>query len=226
MSDRSPARPNLPQIAPRRIAPAQQRDELKIHIAGPGEDPEAAPVERHHAIGIQLTHGGRALSGALEGATIASTVSEDYGRAGALAQNLRTRCAGCVHFDRDAGRPFVQQLIAEMKANTLRDQHGRPRDLPSQLAARLVVLDRESVAIKMGLCRAISEIMKGHSSEELRKPWMVHPDGGCPAPAQLMGPGGEDLSKCYEARDFSRHSKSAGDTAYDKVLNTAAGKKE
>lgn len=217
----------FPKIQPRVILPESKRsDVLNIAIAPRGAEPEAAPVERVHAIGIQLTHGGQALTGKLSGATLPAAVSEDYGRAGTLAQNLLTRCAGCEHFDRNAAQPYIEAAVTKMKSAVVVDANGRARDVSGRQAAWQVLIDRESVLRASGLCRAISEVMKNHADGALRAPWLTHPDGGCPAPAQLRGPGGEDLSKLYKARERPAHGKTAGQTAYDRVLGVASGKKD
>lgn len=204
-------------------APAQRKDVLNIVVAPAGYDPEEAPVERVHTIGVQLTHGGRPLTGALAGQGMAAAVSEDYGRAGTLAQNLRTRCMGCEHWDRNAAQPYIVATIEKMRSNTVVDQNGVPRSVQGRAAALTVFVNRAEVIARGGLCHAISEVMKNHRT--LGTPWITDPNGGCPAPAQMVGPNGEDLSNLYKARERPAHGKTAGDVAYDAILNTAAGKK-
>lgn len=214
----------FPQIKPAELAPSQRRDELRIAVAAPGQSPEEAQVERVHTVGVQLTHGGRPLAGGLEGRSLASAVSENYGRAGTLAQNLLTRCATCKHFDPNAAVPYIEAAITKMKQGVGWDQFGRPRNALEQRTAWEVVFNRESTIKASGVCHALTEALKGHPLE-MPLPVLVHPDGGCPQPAQLRGPRGEDLSGLYVEREVKRHARGPGVTAYDTVLNAAAGKK-
>lgn len=208
----------FPSIAPATIAPAQRRDELKITQAQPGQDPEEAIVERVHTVGIQLTHGGRSLTGGLEGRSMPSAVSEAYGRAGTLAQNLKTRCASCAHFDQPSAKPYIEASLAEMRKGVARGPGGQTRNMLQQQQAWMVLHTREATIAASGICHALTEACGVVT--------LTHPDGGCPLPAQLRGKNGEDVSGLYKEREVKRHARAPGVFAYDKIMNAAAGKKD
>jgi len=225
---RFPVLPALGRTAP---PPGKERDVLRVGVAlaGAGE-PEEQPVERIHTVGVMLTHGGKPIAGALGQRSLPAAVSEDYGQAGRLAMNLRSRCALCKHWSQDAAKPYIAAALEKMRQSVFYKEgagaDGRPvaRPLNERGAAWGVLFARESVLKRSGLCRAISEVMAKHTDGSLRAPWITNADGGCPAPAQLTGPGGEDLSGLFQPRE--RSEVRAGETAYDTVMSMAQGKRK
>lgn len=128
--------------------------------------------------------------------------------AGVFAQDLRSKCVGCAHFDR-RGFAVVRKKMAatleghrqlnELRASLLESGNA---DITNLHEAEDGDLDVEGALSMMGLCRAFGEL--------LRDDIVVHPLANCPEGQNLFKPRDNAADK-------------AGAAAYDHILRLAQG---
>lgn len=128
--------------------------------------------------------------------------------AGIFADDLRTKCCNCVHFDnpgflaakkRLEGTAEGRKQLHVLRAALLDTGNASVRDMHADDEGDF---NPDHALSTMGLCRALSELAKDEVA--------VHPLANCPEGANL-----------FKARDMSADRR--GSIAYDAIMRSADG---
>jgi hypothetical protein len=179
-------------------------------------DPEEAPAQRRLGTDFQVSTSNGQYLGLLDngsGITVNGTAIE-------FAQGFAHQCALCRHFDNPAWLRLYHELEASHTPthwNWLNNLRGHLLDVRDPQVneafhdVRENDLDVEAAMRALGICHAVSELIKDRV--------VTHPMAGCP----LDQPGFGDLSYLFTPRD--RDSERIGNSVYDTLLKEAQGKR-
>lgn len=163
-------------------------------------EPEQQPVVRAVDATIQVSGSSGGVLGEIGGRI------NQVQSAGVFAQDLRSKCIGCAHFDRRGFAELRKRMTATM------DGHRQLNELRASLLesgnATLTAahesqdgdMDVEGALASMGLCRAFGDLV--------RDDVVVHPLANCPESQNLFKP-----------RDSA--ADKAGAAAYDHIMRLA-----
>lgn len=176
-----------------------------LHIESQATDEDGVRVEPEQQPVTRVVEGRAEVQGSISHAAEGSmrTVIEIEQPAGVIADDLRTKCINCRHFD-NAG--FI---AAKKRLQGTAEGREQLQTLRTTLIDHnnLGLVDVQSLSTDsdldvMGLCRAFSELRRDDVA--------VHPLSNCPKEMQL-----------FQAKD--RAAEARGSAAYDAILLPASG---
>lgn len=172
-------------------------------------EPEEKPAERILPVDAPVTG---QLDGQVKGHL--PTTINIQGTVAQFAQRVRQLCAGCKWFDQRAFQQYrcVKELSKEKQRemNAIRAALLETGVADVDDANPMDAMDVEAQLASMGICRAITEVM--------REPMIVHPESSCPEEYRT------DSQPDGFYTPLNIDTEKIGSAAFDQVMRQATGK--